>query len=98
TVPAGRLRWDDRLGSTAIPLLAAERGGLALHASANLVRGGCLLICGVTGRGKSTLAAALAVLGHPLLAEDGAVVDFSGGSPTVWPGMRDALITGEATD
>jgi hypothetical protein len=97
TVPAGRLRWDDRLGSIAIPLLAAERGGLALHAAANLVNDGCLLICGLTGRGKSTLAAALASRGHPLLAEDGAVVDFSEGPPIVWPGMRDALITGEAT-
>jgi hypothetical protein len=91
--PAGELRWGDRLGSTVIPLLGAERGGLALHASASLIDGQALLLCGVTGRGKSTLAAALGAAGHPLLAEDGVVVRHRDGESTVWPGMSGALIT-----
>ena len=96
--PEPGLRWADRLGSTAIPLLAAERGDLALHASANLVGERCLVICGVTGRGKSTLSAALATLGHPLMAEDGVVVHGRAGQPTVWPGMAGALVTDEAAE
>jgi hypothetical protein len=94
----GELRWDDRLGSTAIPLLAAEQGGLALHASGNLIDGRCLLICAVTGRGKSTLAAALAARGHPLLAEDGLVAHRHDGRAVVWPGMSGALVTKEAAE
>jgi hypothetical protein len=91
--PEGELRWGDRLGSTVIPLLAAERGGLALHASANVIGGRALVICGVTGRGKSTLTAALAAAGHPMLAEDGVVVQRRESEALVWPGMAGALIT-----
>jgi hypothetical protein len=94
----GELRWGDRLGSTAIPLLAAEQGGLALHASGNLIDGRCLLICAVTGRGKSTLAAALAARGHPLVAEDGLVAHRRDGHAVVWPGMSGALVTEEAAE
>jgi hypothetical protein len=94
----GELRWGDRLGSTVIPLLAAEQGGLALHASGNLVDGRCLLICAVTGRGKSTLAAALAVRGLPLLAEDGLVAHRRDGRSVVWPGMSGALVTMEVAE
>jgi hypothetical protein len=96
--PEGELRWGDRLGSTAIPLLAAEQGGLALHASGNLIDGRCLLICAVTGRGKSTLAAALAARGHPLLAEDGLVAHRRDGAAVVWPGMSGALVTKEVAE
>ena len=92
----GELRWGDRLGSTAVPLLAGRLGGLPLHASANLVDGRGLVICGVSGRGKSTLAAALGVRGHPLLAEDGVVVYRRGERAAIWPGMAGALVTESA--
>lgn len=95
--PEGELRWGDRLGSTVIPLLAAERGGLAVHASANLIEGRALLICGITGRGKSTVAAVLAAAGHPLLAEDGVVVHRREEEAVVWPGMSGALVTSEVS-
>jgi hypothetical protein len=94
--PSDELRWGDRLGSTAVPLLAGRLGGLPLHASANLVAGRALVICGISGRGKSTLAAALAARGHPLLAEDGVVVRRVRGRPLIWPGMGGALVTEEA--
>jgi hypothetical protein len=93
---SGPARWEDRLGSTALPLLAGERGGLPLHASAVGVEGRAVVICGVTGRGKSTLAAALAARGHEQIAEDGVVVRFNDHEPLVWPGLSGALITGEA--
>src|SRR5262245_60990682 len=87
------LRWEDRLGSTAVPLLAGGSGALPLHAAANVINGRCLVICGVSGRGKSTLSAALAARGHPLLAEDGAVVHRDEGRPVVRPGVMGALVT-----
>jgi hypothetical protein len=96
SIDAGPTRWERRLGSTAVPLLAGESGRLPLHASAVAVDGGAVLICGVTGRGKSTLAAALVARGHAGIAEDGVVVGFGDDGPSVWPGLPGALITREA--
>lgn len=93
TRPDGELRWGDRLGSTALPLLGGRLGALPLHASANLVAGRTLVICGVSGRGKSSVSAALAAGGHPLLAEDGVAVHLRAGRPFIWPGMAGALVT-----
>jgi hypothetical protein len=96
SIDAGPARWERRLGSTAVPLLAGDSGRLPLHASAVAVDDGALLICGVTGRGKSTLAAALVARGHAGIAEDGVVVGFGEDGPSVWPGLPGALITREA--
>ncbi len=96
SVEAGPARWEHRLGSSALPLLAGERGALPLHASAAAVDGRAVVICGVTGRGKSTLAATLAANGHEAIAEDGVVVEFNDDEPIVWPGLGGALITSEA--
>jgi hypothetical protein len=89
-------RWEHRLGSSALPLLAGERDALPLHASAAAVDGGAIVICGVTGRGKSTLVATLVARGHEAIAEDGVAVRFDQDQPVVWPGLSGALITGEA--
>src|SRR5699024_7547910 len=73
-----------------------ELGGLSLHASANLVGGRAVVICGVTGRGKSTLSAALAAVGHPSLGEDGIVLRPSDAGHLAWPGARESLLTDSA--
>ncbi len=86
-------RWEDRLASNAIPILLGELGGLSLHASANLVGERAVVICGVTGRGKSTLSAALTAAGHPSLGEDGVVVRRTDNGHVVWPGARGSLLT-----
>jgi len=96
SVEGGAARWEHRLGSSALPLLAGERGALPLHASAAAVGGRAVVICGVTGRGKSTLAATLVARGHEAIAEDGVVVGFDEDEPIVWPGLAGALITGKA--
>jgi len=90
---AGAERWEDRLASNAIPLLLAELGGLSLHAAANLVDDRVVVICGVTGRGKSTLSAALAAAGHPSLGEDGIVLRSADAGHVAWPGARGSLLT-----
>lgn len=79
---------EHRLGATIVPLLLAERGDLALHAAAVVADGRAVLLCGPTGRGKSTLAAALALGGHTVLSEDGVVVSMADGTPVTWPGQR----------
>src|SRR4051812_36547066 len=43
-VEAGEAPWEHRLGASAVPLLAGERGGLPLHASAVAVDGRAVLI------------------------------------------------------
>jgi hypothetical protein len=79
--------WEHRLGSTIMPLLLAERGDLALHASAVVADGEAVLFCGPSGRGKSVIAAALALRGHPVLSDDGVVLSDLTTRPRAWPGQ-----------
>jgi hypothetical protein len=58
------------LVGSALPILLQLRGLLTLRASAVAVNGKAVLFCGASGQGKSTLAAALAQRGYPLLADD----------------------------
>ena len=89
--------WEQRLVATAAPLLVAERGDLALHASAVATGDGAVIWCGPTTRGKSTLALLCARLGFSVLAEDGAVLELGGRArPLVWPGARGARVSAEA--
>ena len=75
-----------------LPLAASRRGHLALHASAVHVGGfGTIGFVGETGRGKSTLAAALAAAGARLVADDCLSIDSSGRVPRAtpaYPGLR----------
>ena len=88
THPTGALEhWEHRLGATIVPLALAERGDLALHAAAVLDRDRAVLLCGPPGRGKSTIAAALALRGFEVLSEDGAVISELASEPLTWPGQ-----------
>lgn len=62
-----------------------QRGVLALHASAVLVDGGCLLFAGRSGAGKSTIAAAFERAGYSLVSDDVSVIDQDGSLIGVWP-------------
>jgi hypothetical protein len=77
--------WEHRLLAVVIPLLLAERGDLVLHAAVVETEAGALVLCGPSGRGKSTLALAYAEIGHDVLSEDGAVIGGNGARPLVWP-------------
>jgi hypothetical protein len=75
-----------------LPLALSHRGRVLLHASAIHVPGiGALAFVGSTGRGKSTLAAALATRGGRILADDCLAVDPCAGGWQVlpaYPGLR----------
>jgi hypothetical protein len=60
-------------------LVLRLRGVPALHASAVVVDGRALALCGPAGAGKSTTAAALAARGHPLVADDVLALPRRGG-------------------
>jgi hypothetical protein len=60
------------------------RGLLPIHASANRIQGGAIAIVGTSGRGKSSMAAALHVLaGAPIHADDLLGVPLEGRPPIV---------------
>lgn len=81
--------WEHRLACVAMPLLLAERGDLALHASVVAADGRAVAFAAPSGRGKSTTAAALAERGHAVLAEDGCIVTGGeAGDALAWPGLR----------
>ena len=79
---------EHRLACSALCTLLAMRGDLVIHASAVETPDGAVLFCGPSGRGKSTLAHALAQLGFPVLCEDGTVVELSAEGPIALPGPR----------
>lgn len=87
--------WEHRLACVAVPLMLAERGDLALHASAVAVDGRAVAFAAPSGRGKSTIAAALGESGLRVLAEDACVVDAEAGALRVWPALRGVRLPGD---
>jgi energy-coupling factor transporter ATP-binding protein EcfA2 len=68
-------------------VILAQRGRFVLHASTVAIDGRAVAFAGPSGRGKSTLAAALTRLGHPLIADDMTVIDSADTTPMVQPGF-----------
>jgi hypothetical protein len=70
-----------------LPLTLSRRGRLALHASAVHLPGiGTVGFAGRTGRGKSTLAAALAARGGRIMTDDCLAIEIAGGAARALPG------------
>ena len=61
---------EDTWVRSALPLVVQARGTQVLHASAVACARGAVALCGISTAGKSTLAAALMLRGHPLVADD----------------------------
>ena len=78
--------WEDRVVNAIVPILLAVRGELVLHAAAIVESGRAVIVCGPSGRGKSTLAHALESAGCGLLAEDGVALTREGEGMLAWPG------------
>jgi hypothetical protein len=62
----------------AVGMLCHQRGLFPLHASCVRIGVGALALTGRTGAGKSTLAAAIVLRGHALIADDVCVIDPAG--------------------
>lgn len=74
--------------NSVLPLAASGQRATVLHAGAVEVDAGAVAFLGPTGRGKSTLTAALAANGHRFLTDDALQVGLSGsGQPVVAPGQ-----------
>ena len=71
----------------AIAVLLQQRGFLVLHASVVNVFGRAVAFLGDSGRGKSTMAAALHQRGHSLVVDDLAAVRVGDGEPWVCAGF-----------
>jgi hypothetical protein len=99
----GRAAMAHMVLDHAIPrLLALKPGYVVLHASAIAMEGSVIAVLGVSGQGKSTLAAWLASQGHPALTDDCLVLHWDGDeqewlsqpsyeSVRLWPDSADAL-------
>lgn len=71
--------------SEALGLILHQRGFFLLHASAVKIGDYAVVIVGAPGAGKSTMAAAFAKYGYPVLADDMVAINNIRGVPTVYP-------------
>jgi hypothetical protein len=79
------VRREERLWGVPAMLCFLARGDLPVHAAAVEVDGAALLIAAPSRAGKTTLAAAFARAGHPVLTEDLACCKLAG-EPSLLPG------------
>jgi hypothetical protein len=82
------------LGSS-LGALLMQRGLLVLHGNAIRIGDACLVCVGDSGAGKSTLAAAFALKGHEVLADDVVAVDSAG---RALPGLPRVKLWQDAAD
>ncbi len=75
-----------------------RRGITALHASALSFCGCAIVLCGESQSGKSTMAAALALRGTPVLCEDVTALKLSGHSYYVEPGYAQVGLWPDAVE
>jgi len=89
-----------------LPLALSHQGNMVFHASAVEVGQGAIAFLGVSGKGKSTLAASFASNGFPFLTDDGLLVKHSGATswlampsqPSIrlWADSQHALVRADA--
>ena len=83
---------------TVFGILLHQREQIVLHASAVRVNGKAVLFCGDSGAGKSTMAAALAKRGYPLVTDDVCAITIINGVPMVHPDGRQLKLWTQAIE
>ena len=83
--PLAEVDAADYLFGGVLAFIVRLRGMVPLHASAVVVQDQAILFAGAQGTGKSSLAAAFAILGYPVLADDLVVIDDSRGGVIAYP-------------
>lgn len=87
------------LGGNVLAALVGLRGECVLHAAAVAVAGKVVLVCGPSGAGKTTLAAALCGAGALLVSDDVVRAEVIGtGRVVAYPGTKDLRLRGLAGD
>ena len=85
--------------NTPFAALLQQRGVTTLHAAAVATASGAVLLMGVSGIGKSSLAAALVERGYPLLTDDLAcMVQHAGGRVMVFPTFPSQRLWADSLD
>jgi hypothetical protein len=86
--------WDESLTDVdaadyllggVLAFITRLRGRLPVHASAVVIEEQAILFAGAAGAGKSSVAAAFAVLGYPVLSDDVVVIDEANGGVVAYP-------------
>lgn len=75
----------DYLFGGVLAFIVRLRGMVPLHASGVVVQEQAILFAGAQGTGKSSLAAAFAILGYPVIADDIVVIDDARGGVIAYP-------------
>lgn len=70
----------------ALPLVLGDAGVLVLHGAAAALDGRALVVCGPSGRGKSSIVVGLVDAGWRAVTEDLCALDLRSSVPAVWPG------------
>ncbi len=78
---ADEAAWSHQLATVVIPLMLAERGAPALHASGVATDSGAVIFSGASGRGKSTTTVLATAHGLAPLADDAVVLAGGDGGP-----------------
>ena len=91
-------RVRDAYHRNVLPLVLQLRGHEALHASAVETEDGLLVLCGVSGAGKSTFADRLARRGYPAWADDAVVLDLDRDDVAALPVPFRLSVRGDAAD
>jgi hypothetical protein len=98
---SGSVRWSEAvpvLAGVACAVLLSSAGTPLLHGAALAFAGQAIAVLGDSGRGKSTLAAALVREGGALLSEDLLVIARDGGRPCVEPGHSRLSLLADSGD
>lgn len=81
-----------------VPLALSHRGAAVFHGSAVEFDGVAAAFLGVSGRGKSTLAAHFGRRGHPVVSDDCLVLDDDGTVARVRPSYPGVRLWGDSLD
>lgn len=79
-------RWERLLFAQVLPLASALQGRELFHASAVVLSGGAVAFVGLSGAGKSSIAAHLVAGGAHLLTDDVLALERNGGGLRAHPG------------
>lgn len=105
TPETDRVSIEHLFHNNVVPMLLADRGALMLHGAAVDLGGFAIAFIGVSGRGKSTLAASFAANGFPFLSDDSICLEPTDASyvaqpsyPSIrlWRDSDEAVLAGRA--